>query len=84
MPLNIKNETTHELARKLAAKTGQSMAKAVQQALAEKLAKVENEAAKEALIADLNRIARKSASLPVLDPRTPEEILGYDEFGLPT
>lgn len=23
-------------------------------------------------------------ALPVLDPRTPDEILGYDEFGLPS
>jgi hypothetical protein len=25
----------------------------------------------------------KLASLPVLDPRTPDEILGYDAFGIP-
>ena len=24
------------------------------------------------------------AAMPVVDPRTPDEILGYDEFGLPT
>ena len=29
------------------------------------------------------RIGRSIASLPVLDPRTPDEILGYNEFGLP-
>ncbi len=28
-------------------------------------------------------IGKRCASLPVLDPRSPEEILGYDEHGLP-
>ena len=27
---------------------------------------------------------RRWRALPVLDPRTPDEILGYDENGLPT
>ncbi len=31
----------------------------------------------------LLKIARHCASLPVLDDRSPEEILGYDEQGLP-
>lgn len=30
------------------------------------------------------RIARRAATRPVLDERTPDEILGYDESGLPT
>lgn len=30
------------------------------------------------------RIARRAASRPVLDDRSPDEILGYDEHGLPT
>ena len=32
----------------------------------------------------LERIIDEVAQLPVLDDRTPEEILGYDEHGLPT
>ena len=28
-------------------------------------------------------IGRHYASLPLLDQRTPEEIIGYDEHGLP-
>lgn len=32
----------------------------------------------------LMRIAKEFRELPVLDARTPDEILGYDEFGLPT
>jgi len=28
-------------------------------------------------------IAARSAARPVVDPRTPDEIIGYDDFGLP-
>jgi antitoxin VapB len=31
----------------------------------------------------LLEISERSAARPILDPRTPEEILGYDEHGLP-
>jgi antitoxin VapB len=33
--------------------------------------------------AGIEAISRKIAALPVLDSRTPDEILGYDEFGIP-
>lgn len=32
---------------------------------------------------DLLHIGRRCAALPELDPRTAEEIIGYDEHGLP-
>jgi antitoxin VapB len=32
---------------------------------------------------ELDEIARRGTKLPVLDTRTEEEILGYDEHGLP-
>lgn len=32
----------------------------------------------------LDQIAARSAARPVLDPRTPDEILGYDSDGLPS
>jgi len=32
---------------------------------------------------ELDEIALHCSRLPVLDPRTPDEILGYDEHGLP-
>jgi antitoxin VapB len=31
----------------------------------------------------LLEISKRSAARPILDPRTPDEILGYDERGLP-
>jgi hypothetical protein len=34
-------------------------------------------------ITRLDEIARRSAARPIVDPRSPEEIIGYDDFGLP-
>ena len=35
------------------------------------------------LCTELDEIARHCASLPVIDDREPDDILGYDEHGLP-
>jgi antitoxin VapB len=37
----------------------------------------------ERVIRRVMEIAQRIASLPVLDPRTPDEIIGYDEHGVP-
>ncbi|MBB3976083.1 antitoxin VapB [Rhizobium azooxidifex] len=83
MPLNIKDETTHELARQLAERTGESLTRAVRHALEEKLARLRAEKPAPRLADQLDRIALDCAALPVLDRRSPEDIIGYDEDGLP-
>jgi hypothetical protein len=35
------------------------------------------------LVARVMEIARRAADRPVLDPRSPDEIIGYDEQGVP-
>jgi hypothetical protein len=37
-----------------------------------------------ALKEHLLTIAKRCASLPLLDRRTPDEILGYDDYGMPS
>jgi antitoxin VapB len=84
MPLNIKDKEAHEMARKLADLTGETMTKAVKTAIEERLARCEKPKRKSRGIADkLNRLAEYCSSLPVYDDRTPDEIIGYDENGLP-
>ncbi|MFH1555732.1 MAG: type II toxin-antitoxin system VapB family antitoxin, partial [Pseudomonadota bacterium] len=39
---------------------------------------------KAALLEDLAAIQRRWNALPVLDPRSSDEIIGYDENGLPS
>ena len=85
MALSIRDPHTDRLARELAALTGESMTEAIRTALAERLARTrsarEDELAR--LIADVRAIQERVARLPVLDDRPDDEILGYDEDGLP-
>ena len=83
MSLNIKNLITLALARKIAALTGTSMVQVVIEALQEKLARVEAAKSRVGLAKELDRIALRCASLPRRDSRSPDEIIGYDEHGLP-
>ena len=77
--LYIKNPIAHCLAEKISKRDGVTLSDAVIGALEDKLrgtpAPIDR--------AGIEAIARRLAALPVLDPRTPDEILGYDEFGIP-
>ena len=87
MFLNVKDERAHDLAKRIAQHTGQSLTAVVREALAEKLERVEKAQAKNraALAAELNRLALHCASLlNPADERTADEIIGYDARGLPT
>ena len=83
MPLNIKDDDTHALAKRLASLTGESMAKAVKRAIQEKLAQVAKMRGGPPLADELDRIALHCARLPRRDGRSSDEIIGYDESGLP-
>jgi antitoxin VapB len=45
--------------------------------------RLRRERAKRPLADELDAIARECAALPVLDRRPADEILGYDEHGVP-
>ena len=83
MPLNIKNAKTHELARRLARATGETLTEAVRLALQERLARIEAHPRGGRLADRLDEIARHSGALPVKRQRSQDEILGYDKRGLP-
>lgn len=84
MPLNIKDRATEQSVRELAALTGESVTTAVRRAAEERLHRVRRARAGGSLAAELQEIGRRCATLPDLDPRTPDEIVGYDEHGLPS
>lgn len=83
MALNIRNPEAERLADALAKLTGESKTEAVTRALKDRLARVRRERSRRCLADELDEIGRHCASLPVLDPRSAEEILGYDENGTP-
>jgi antitoxin VapB len=84
MALNIRNPEAEELATELAKRTGETKTEAVIKALRDRLARVRRERSKRRLADELEEIAKHYESLPVLDDRYADEILGYDENGLPT
>lgn len=84
MPLNIRNKQAEQLAGALAKLTGETKTEAVTQALRERLERVRRGRARRRRLADdLDEIALHCARLEVRDPRSAEEIIGYDDHGLP-
>jgi antitoxin VapB len=84
MPISIKSMETERLAREIASKTGESLTGAIQKSLEERLARLKTNRRSTALAAQIDDILQRVDAMPDLDPRTPEEIIGYDENGLPS
>jgi antitoxin VapB len=83
MALSLKDPETDALARAVAALTGESLTEAVRTALAERLARERLRRGETTQLADqLDQLGRECAALPDLDPRSPDEIVGYDDTGL--
>lgn len=83
MALNIRNDEADRLASEVARLTGETKTQAVIAALHERLQRVRRRRGRPRLADELTDIARHCASLPVLDPRSTDDILGYDDNGLP-
>ncbi len=82
MALSIKNDDADRLARELAATTGETLTDAVLVALQERLER-ERARGEAGIIHRIRRLAAEIDDIPVLDPRPADEIVGYDEHGLP-
>lgn len=83
MALSIKHPEADRLARELSRVTGESLTDAVMRALRERLVRHQGRTKAVSLSERLRALRLKSAALPVLDDRSADEILGYDEQGMP-
>jgi len=83
MALNIRNSEAERLAEAVARLAGETKTEAVTKALRDRLARLRREHAGSCLADELDDIGRHCAQLPVMDRRTADEILGYDDNGLP-
>jgi antitoxin VapB len=83
MALSIKHPEADRLARELAAQTGETLTEAVVIALRERLARETGRTRSVPLRQELAAIRHRCAALPVIDTRSADQILGYDEHGLP-
>jgi antitoxin VapB len=84
MPISIKNEETEQLARDLAQLTGESITDAVRISVAERYERLRRSRAGRSLEEVTKEIAARYAKMPDVSNLTDDEILGYDEFGIPT
>ncbi|MCY3893693.1 MAG: type II toxin-antitoxin system VapB family antitoxin [Acidimicrobiaceae bacterium] len=80
MVLSIKNAQADQLARELAELTGETITEAVVTSLEARLV-LERLRQRERSLQD---IVERFKQLPVLDERRTDDIVGYDEYGLPT
>jgi antitoxin VapB len=84
MALSIKNPEADQLARALAQATGLTLTDAILKALREQLQRETARSRPAGLMEELLEIGNRCSALPDLDLRTPEEIMGFDEFGIPS
>jgi antitoxin VapB len=86
-------EDTAKLAELVAEKTGKSPDQVLREAVEASaravgvvpvFAPAKPKLSRDELIAAMREISDRFAALPVFDTRTPDEILGYDENGVPT
>jgi antitoxin VapB len=84
MALNIKNPRAFKAARELAEATGESLTEAVTTAIEDRLRRLKQMQDTPHVGTGVADIQAFVASLPDRDTRTPDEIIGYDAFGLPS
>jgi len=84
MTLNIHDPETEQLAHSLARQTGESVTLAMRRALEERMRRFAPDIRKTALLEDLAASRRRWSKMPVLDHRSADNIISYDENGLPS
>lgn len=84
MALSIKDWETEQLARRLVERTGETITAANRRTLEGSLKRTGSGGHKAALLEDLEAIRKRVAALPILDDRSSDEIIGYDENGIPS
>ena len=82
MSLEINSAKASSLASELAAATGEDVDTAVVRAIEERLVRVTRQSPL-AEDGEIDALFEKLAKMPVLDARSPDEILGYGPNGLP-
>jgi antitoxin VapB len=83
MALSIKNKETERLARQVPREARESLTAAIDTSLKERLQRLKQRHRERIITEKLEDILRRVDSLPTLDTRPEDEILGYDDQGVP-
>lgn len=81
--MNIRSAKVDQLVQRLARLTGEDVETALERAIEERLSRVAPLAPTDR-IAALESFFERVSHMRVLDPRPADEILGYDDRGLPS
>lgn len=84
MAMSIRNAETEKLAREVAQLTGETLTEAIGKSLEERLERLRKRSDTEEARRAIDEILARVDALPDLDTRPPDEIIGYDENGLPS
>jgi antitoxin VapB len=85
MALNIKNAETEKLVRELARRRGQGITEALTDVVRREVERERRKPKRESyeeFSRRIDAIVERVKRLPVVDDRTPDEIIGYNEHGL--
>jgi antitoxin VapB len=84
LPISIKNPETEQLARQLAKETGETITQVITKSLQDRLQRVRGNRKGKALKEEIADILARVDALPRLNNElSDDEILGYDENGIP-
>ena len=81
MALSIRNDLAEKLARDVARESGENITQAIIHSLEDRLTKLKGRRRPDNLFEEINKIADRCTSLPNLDERSADEILGYNKNG---
>ena len=83
MPISLKSPETERLARRLAEATGESITEAITRALEERLQRLATARSFTNYVTPIERVQQRIRERPVLDARSPDDIIGYGDDGVP-
>ena len=83
MALSIRNAKAEKLARELAAESGETITRAITQALEERLERLRGRSTTTDMVEDILRISKRCREIPDNEKRSADDILGYDSVGVP-
>jgi antitoxin VapB len=84
MGLSIRNPETEKLARQVSRLTGETLTEAIGKSLEERLERLKGSRNRDTIRKEIDKILARVHGLPVRDERPEDEILGYDENGIPS
>ena len=83
MALSIRNPIAEKLAREVAKQSGESITQAIVHALEDRLERLRGRRTIVETKAEILRISKRCKSLPERDSRLTDEILDYNQIGVP-